>query len=115
MGEDVKQMAEWLRKGATMLSEQCPACSSPLFKLREEIWCPNCNKRVIIVKKEEEAPKMAGPMLLAGVEDTVLRKISEINAQIKAEKDPEKLEKLGDLLSIWLEALEKLKKIQKAS
>lgn len=111
MGEDVKQMAEWLKKGAAMLSEQCPECGSPLFKLQGEIWCPKCNKRVVIIKKEE-VPRVVGPMLLAGVEDTILIKISEINAQIKAEKDPEKLEKLGGLLSTWLEALEKLKKIQ---
>lgn len=115
MGEDVKLMAEWLRKGATMLSEHCPACNSPLFKLHEEVWCAKCNRRVVIIKKEEEAPKITGPMLLASTEETVLTKVQEITTKIKTEQDPERLQQLGNLLSTWLEALEKLKKIQRAT
>ena len=115
MGEDVKLMAEWLRRGATMLSEHCPACNSPLFKLHEEVWCAKCNKRVIIIKKGEETPKIAGPMVLASVEETVLTKVQEIATKIKMEEDPERLQQFGNLLSTWLEALEKVKKIQKAT
>lgn len=113
MGEDIKRMADLLSKGATMLPEHCPACHSPLFKLHDEIWCTKCNKRVVIIKKEEEAPKITGPLLLAGIEDVILTKIHEITIQIKAEKNPERLQQLGNLLSTWLEALEKLRKITK--
>ena len=115
MGEEVKLMAEWLRKGATMLPEHCPACNSPLFKLHDEVWCAKCNKRVVIIKKEEEAPKLAGPMLLASAEEALLTKVQEITTKIKTEKDPERLQQLGNLLSTWLEALDKLKEIQKRS
>lgn len=115
MGEDVKLMAEWLRRGATMLPEHCPACNSPLFKRNEEVWCAKCDKRVVIIKKGEEAPKITGPMVLSSLEETMLTKVQETTAQIKTEKDPERLQQLGNLLSTWLEALEKLKKIQKAT
>jgi len=98
-----------------MLPEHCPACNSPLFKRNEEVWCAKCNKRVIIVKREEETPKITGSIVLASAEETVLTKVQETTAQIKTEKDPERLQQLGNLLSTWLEALEKLKKIQKAT
>jgi len=53
--KDYKKMAELLRNGSTMLNKACPACNSPLFKFKnEDIFCPVCNKKVIIVKEGEE-------------------------------------------------------------
>lgn len=112
MSEEIKRMADYLRRGATMLSETCPECSSPLFKIHEDVWCPKCNKRVVIVKGEEEAPKITAPMLLSSIEEVILNKIHETAAQIKVEKDPDRLQKLGNLISTWLEALERLRKIK---
>ena len=112
MSEDIKRMADYLRKGATMLSESCPECNSPLFKIHEDVWCPKCNKRVVIVKSEEEAPKESTTIILSNIDEVILNKIHETIAQIKIEKDPDRLQKLGNLLSTWLEALEKLRKIK---
>jgi UPF0148 protein len=43
--ETVKDMADLLRSGAVMLSEQCPVCEGIIFKLRNgEKVCPNCRK-----------------------------------------------------------------------
>lgn len=53
--KDYKKMAELLRNGSTMLNKACPTCNSPLFKFKnEDIFCPVCNKKVIIVKEGEE-------------------------------------------------------------
>jgi len=112
MSEDIKRMADYLRKGATMLSESCPECNSPLFKIHEDVWCPKCNKRVVIVKSEEEVPKESTTIILSNIDEVILNKIHETAAQIKIEKDPDRLQKLGNLLSTWLEALEKLRKIK---
>lgn len=58
MTENVKRMADVLRSGAAMLGETCPQCSSPLFKLHtNEIFCVNCNRKILIVKDDAEAVK----------------------------------------------------------
>lgn len=114
MAEDVKKMADMLRAGATMLSEQCPSCNSPIFKLRSgELWCPKCNKRIVMVKPGEETTRTIGNILLEVTEENILTKIQELNQIIKQEKDPVRLQHLGEVLSTWLEALEKVKRIQK--
>lgn len=111
----IKRMADLLKSGATMLSDHCPACSSPLFKIQGEIWCPNCNKRVIIAKEGEPIPNLIGLTLLDDVKNIVLAKLQENTQQIKNERDPVKLQDLGNLISMWLEVLERLKRIQKSS
>ena len=61
---EMKQMAELLRSGATMLSNSCPECGSPLFMLKSgDIVCANCQRRVMIVTEEEEAVVEAGVQL----------------------------------------------------
>ena len=53
--DSMKQMAELLRSGAKMLSQSCPECGSPLFQLKSgEIWCANCQRRVVIVSEGED-------------------------------------------------------------
>ena len=70
MGLEVKKMAEALKAGATMLNEACPVCSSPLFKMpSDEIYCLKCNRKVILVKTEEEALKVSKPATLNLLED----------------------------------------------
>lgn len=105
-------MADLLKSGATMLEYNCPVCSSPLFKIKGEIWCPKCNKRVIISSAGEETPAPMPP-LLSEVEKTILTKIQESCQQITEEKDLAKLERLSILLAKWLEALERARRIQK--
>ena len=107
----MKRMADLLKSGATMIFEHCPECNTPLFKINDEVWCPKCNKRVIIVKEGEEA-SVAGMLLLDDAEKTIMAKLQETSLWIRNEKDPSKLRELGSLLSTWLEALERLRRIQ---
>ncbi len=55
-------MADLLRQGATLTDLSCPACASPLFRLKDgSLWCANDEKKVVIVKEgEEEPPKPTG-------------------------------------------------------
>jgi UPF0148 protein len=114
----LKLMSEALRTGATMLPDLCPSCGLPLFKVKGEIWCLNENRQVITVKEGEEAPVPESPAdtaLLSNVEQTALSRLREINQQAKDEKNPEKLQQLGSLISTWLEVLERLKRIRRTS
>ena len=105
-------MVDLLKSGATVLQDICPECSSPLFRINGNIWCPRHNKRVITAKEGEE-PTIAISSSLIDVERTILTKIQESIRLINEEKNPANLEKLSSLLVKWLEALERTKRIQK--
>ena len=110
----IKRMADQLRQGSTLTDLACPACSSPLFKLKSgDIWCAKCEKKVIIVKEGEEPTKITSHMVLDTLEATLLTKVQEIQNKMQHEERIEELQKLGTTLSGLLENLEKIKKIKK--
>lgn len=112
--QNLEAMANLLRQGATLTELPCPACSSPLFKLKSgDLWCARCKKRVIVVKEGEQPVEATSPMLLTNLESTLLAKIEEINRKIREETDPEQLQKLNSVLSTLLENLEKTRKIKR--
>jgi len=112
--KDIQTMADMLRQGATLTELPCPACSSPLFKLRSgDLWCAKCQKRVIVVKEGEASTEATSPVLLTSLESTILTKIQEIEKEIKEEKDAEKLQRLGSILSTLLENLERIRKMKR--
>ena len=114
--ENIKIMADLLRQGAALMKHVCPACSSPILKLRSgDLWCASCQKRVIIVREGEAEPEATDPTVFASLESTVLAKIQAIEKELKEEKDAEKLSKLGTTLSTLLENLEKIRKVKRAS
>ncbi len=114
MESNVKKMAEALKSGATMLEEACPQCSSPLFKMPSgEIYCLTCNRKVILVKSDEEVLKASTPTTLALLEETLLKKLLELEKKIRVEENPEMLQGYLNLTLSYLKALEKIKTIRK--
>lgn len=108
MSEDVKRMAELLKSGATMLSDICPECGSPLFRVKGDIFCAKCNKPVVYAKAAGPQTILAPSLLLDSIEQTITLKISETNELLKLEKDPERLSAYSNLVFGWLSMLEKL-------
>ena len=106
-------MSELLKSGATMLSKTCPECGSPLFKVGKDIICAKCNKQVVIVKATQKEDKITEEAVLSNVEQTVLSKIKEVNDAINSENDKEKLILNSQTLSIWLDILDKIKKLRR--
>jgi UPF0148 protein len=110
--EKIRSMADMLRSGATLTDLSCPACSSPIFRMKDgTFWCAQCEKRVIIVKEGEhiEAPIQAAT--LHTLESTLLAKIGEIEARMKVESDVEEIGRLSRVIAMLLEDLEKVRKI----
>jgi UPF0148 protein len=113
--KDIQSMVDLLKQGATLTEFACPACSSPLFRFKEgEIWCAKCEKRVIIVKEDEDAEKAESKARLMTLERTILTKIESVEKKIREEADAEELQKLNNVLASLLENLEKLKRIRQA-
>jgi UPF0148 protein len=114
--KNIKAMADLLRQGATLTEHSCPACASPLFKLRSgDLWCASCQKRVMVVREGEPEPEASKAPAFSSLETTILAKIGAIEKQLAEETDAEKLNSLGATLSTLLENLERIRKMKKAS
>ena len=112
--ETIKAMADLLRQGATLIEHSCPACSSPLFKLRNgKLWCGSCKKQVIIVAEGEPEPDISKAQPLSSLESTIMKKIEAIEKQLAEETDVNKLSTLGATLSTLLESLDRVQKMKK--
>ena len=109
----IKRMADLLRQGSTLTDLACPACASPLFRLKNgDLWCEKDQKKVIVVKEGEE-PRIARSAAMDSLEATIMAKVQEIQNKMQSEQNPEELDKLGKTLSGLLENLERTRKIKK--
>jgi uncharacterized Zn finger protein (UPF0148 family) len=111
--KDIRHMVDMLKQGATLTELACPACSSPLFRFKDEtLWCGKCKKRVIVVREGENAEKVTSQAQLMALENTILAKIKAVEEKIRKEENVEKLQRLNAVLTSLLENLEKLKKMK---
>jgi len=115
VSDEVKRMSDLLKSGATMLSETCPQCKSPLFKIKDELLCVKCNRPVVVIKATEDESDVIAAQSLGKLEQTALMKIDEINSALKIEKDYEKVNKLRQSLSEWLTIVERVRKLRGSS
>jgi UPF0148 protein len=107
-------MADLLRSGATLTDLSCPVCASPLFRLKSgELWCAQCQKKVVVVKEEEEAKEIETLSTLSQAESTLLMKIWEINERLRVEDNLDEIERLSAAMSTLLENLERIRRIGK--
>jgi UPF0148 protein len=105
----MKEMAELLRNGASMLSESCPQCNTPLFRLQSgEIICPMCQKPLKIVSGDIEEQDITHQ---GSLEEILRKKISEVQGLLGEEKNPSKIRNLTETLMVLLDAREKVKKL----
>jgi len=111
-GDRMKEMAELLRKGATMLSYSCPECQSPLFQLKNgEIWCQNCQRQVVIVPEGEESKVEAG-LKLIDLEEAMVTKLASFANHISETDDPVKLKETSEVIDALLTTLKKLREVK---
>jgi UPF0148 protein len=109
----IKRMADLLRQGATLTDLTCPACASPLFRLKDgTLWCANDEKKVIVIKEGKEPEKTANTAY-DKLEATLLAKVQDIQNKIQQTENVEELQKLSTALSELLSNLEKIQKMKK--
>ena len=104
-------MADLLKSGAQMLQDHCPVCNSLLFKVKGEVRCPKCNKRVVTVKEGEES-RLATSSLLDEVEKILLLKIQDSSRLIMEERDIAVLERLSNIVGRWIDMLENVRRMK---
>jgi UPF0148 protein len=112
----IKRMADLLRQGATLTDLSCPSCSSPLLRFKDGIlWCEQDQKRVVVIKDEEQIPVQTAPQANTScdkLETTLLAKIRIIENKIEKTENIDELQKLSSALSEMLNSLEKIRKIK---
>ncbi len=107
--EIIKRMADLLRQGTTLTNKSCPACASPLFRLKDQtLWCAKDKKRVITIEQKKEERKTTNPKFNK-IEQTLLSKIEKLQVKIENTEDLDELQKLSATLTEILNTLEKIK------
>ena len=104
-GDDklVKEMAQLLKSGATMLDKTCPRCKVPLFKLKGgEIICPSCSQRYVIVSSDEEELKVYGNIIIQELEKVAINKLAEVSTNLRQARN---LEEVHEMLPVILDLL----------
>ena len=117
----VKRGANLLLQGAALTDLSCPACYSPLFRLKDgTLWCAKDEKKVVVVKEgepqQQQPPKQATAPSTAydKLEATLIAKVEDIQGKIEKTEDMDELQKLTSALSELLNNLEKIKQMKKA-
>ena len=100
--DQIRNMAELLKRGATLLNETCPECKSLLFREGENIFCPSCQRRVLIVKDQEELTQIYRKHTISDVFEALSLKLGEVIPEIKKDKEHQRM----DLLNYLKELLE---------
>src|SRR5438132_12508402 len=107
-------MADRLKSGATMLADVSPECGNLLFRVKGDIFCAKCNNPAVYARATGPQASVSQSVLLETVEKTIVGKISESNALLKLEKDPEKMSVYRNLVFGWLSMLEKLRNLRES-
>ena len=111
---NIKRMADLLKSGATMLSQVCPQCRVPLFKLRTgEIICPSCGTRYYIVSDTREETKALIDATIERLERTIMNKLNILNDILRGSPNQSEEMMVIDNLIKWLEALERIERIKR--
>lgn len=103
--------ADLLRRGATLLREPCPRCSGVQIKYKNKTYCLNEDDISSVLnpeQKETTPPKSESGSLRKVLED----KLASLTKQLESSQDPDEQAKLLELISKYVDTLEKLKRSQ---
>jgi len=108
----VKRMSELLKSGASMLSELCPECKVPLFRLKGgRIICPKCGKSVFLVRDEVDEARVLVDVAVLDLQRTICERLRLVSSKLMSASSVEEEKKLGELAVTYLEALERIRRL----
>lgn len=123
--------AELVRRGATILQEPCPRCGGVQIKYRGKVYCTNEDDLESLLNpeiEEKKEPPASAPPGPQRVEESVKRaaetaspateslkklleeKLNTLSKQLDSTTDIEEQARILDLISKYLETLEKIKR-----
>jgi hypothetical protein len=78
------------------------------------LWCGKDEKRVLLLKEGEEAPKETFSPAMDKLEATLMAKVTDLQDKIQHTEKVEELTKITTALGDLLDNLEKVKRIKKS-
>jgi uncharacterized Zn finger protein (UPF0148 family) len=113
--------AELLRRGATLMREACPKCGAVQIRFEGRTYCTNEDDLTSLLspqheqrlREEGKTASKEKPKTSSEKEDLKVlleEKLKAVSKQLENSTDPDEQTKLLDLVSKYVETLEKLKK-----
>jgi uncharacterized Zn finger protein (UPF0148 family) len=115
--------ADLVRRGASILQEACPRCGSVQIKYKGKVYCtseddleslrnPSSVKETIVYDKvEEHKPVPAASQAADSLRKMLEEKLNNLSKQLESTTSPDEQTRILDLMSKYLETLEKAKRV----
>ena len=115
--------ADLVRRGASILQEPCPRCGAVQIRYKGKVYCtneddlesllnPSLEKEAIVHEKVEEPKPVAAPSQATdSLRKMLEEKLNNLSRQLESTTDPVEQTRILDLMSKYLETLEKAKKV----
>ena len=108
--------ADLLRRGATLLGEACPRCGGVQIRYEGRVYCLNEDdiESALTAKQVKIDAKEVKPVPTTDASNTLRKmlkdKLAAVSKQLESTTDIEEQSKLLDLVSKYVETLQKLNK-----
>jgi UPF0148 protein len=106
--DKMKLAVELVRKGATILGEPCAKCGGIKVSYHGKVYCTGHEDLSSVVAAET----VSMDLVLAGMKEALLSKLSEATSALDQEQDSAKQEQLASLMTKYYDLLEKLSRRQ---
>lgn len=104
--EKIKEMANLLTSGATMLAKPCPKCGSPLFRTKEgTVLCPACGFKPDVKEQEKESGKLPAQEQNNGLQMALRGKLRLLIEKLNETEDPHEIKELVDTIKAVLDLM----------
>jgi uncharacterized Zn finger protein (UPF0148 family) len=111
--ENLKQAAEFLLKGGTLLSEPCEKCNGIQVKKNNEVTCIICGNTTTLKKPKstEDIDKTVDKRILSdlSISEKIGERLVELIMSIGSDKNLDEEEQRLRVIDIYIKILEKIK------
>jgi UPF0148 protein len=111
--ENLKQAAEFLLKGGTLLSEPCDKCNGIQIKKNNEVTCIICGNTTTLKepKSTEDIDKTVDKRILPdfSISEKIGERLEELIMNIGSDKNFDEEEQRLRVIDIYIKILEKIK------
>ncbi len=109
---DMAKMSQLLLSGVTMLSDSCPDCKIPLFKKNEQVFCPQCERKAVYIKDENEIKQIEQQFSLdestSQLKDVLAGKINYLTNQLASSENMQDMMNILEMIDKILAIIQKI-------
>ncbi len=110
--KNLSRMSNLLLSGATMLGEACPDCNVPLFKNKDVIFCPQCERKAVYAKDDTEVRQIEQTLSLndstSQLKDILTGKMNFLTTRLASEDDPKQIMPILEMIEKMLIIIQKI-------